>query len=143
MLIGTYEHTVDPKGRVFIPSKWRDDLGERFFVSKGLGSCLIGMSQSAWEAFAGKLAALPMTNVEAQRFSRLIFGNAHDVEMDKQGRILLPQMLRSHANLDKDVAIVGVGNRVEFWDAARWTDYNETMQEEYEALLGKMAELGI
>lgn len=143
MLIGTYNHAADAKGRVFVPSKWRDDLGEAFFLTKGLGKCLLGMPRTSWEALYERLGALPMTNAEAARFTRLILGNAHDVEMDKQGRVLLPPNLRAYAQIERDVAFVGVGSRIEIWDAALWEQYNDSMQEEYEEVLAKMAELGI
>ena len=143
MLIGTYNHSADEKGRVFVPSKWRDDLGEAFYLTKGLGKCLLGMPSSAWDALCQRLAALPMTNAEAAKFSRLILGNAFSAEMDKQGRILLPANLRAYAALERDIAFVGVGGRIEIWDAARWEEYNDQMQDEYEEVLASMAELGI
>ena len=143
MLIGTYNHSADDKGRVFVPSKWRDDLGDAFYLTKGLGKCLLGMPASAWEALCGRLSALPMTNAEAARFSRLILGNAHSAEMDKQGRILLPANLRAYAGLGREIAFVGVGGRIEIWEAARWEEYNDSMQDEYEEVLARMAELGI
>ncbi len=142
MLIGTYNHSADEKGRVFVPSKWRDDLGEAFYLTKGLGKCLLGMPASAWEALCERLAALPMANTEAAKFSRLILGNAYCAEMDKQGRILLPANLRAYAALERDIAFVGVGGRIEIWDAAYWEQYNETMLDD-EEILSRMAELGI
>ena len=142
MLIGTYNHSADEKGRVFVPSKWRDDLGEAFYLTKGLGKCLLGMPVAAWEALCERLAALPMANTEAAKFSRLILGNAYCAEMDKQGRILLPAHLRAYAALERDIAFVGVGGRIEIWDAANWGQYNETMLDD-EEILSRMAELGI
>ncbi len=143
MLIGTYNHSADEKGRVFVPSKWRDDLGEAFYLTKGLGKCLLGMHASAWETLCRRLAELPMTNAEAAKFSRLILGNAFSAEMDKQGRILLPANLRAYAGLEREISFVGVGGRIEIWDAARWEAYNDQMQNEYEEVLARMAELGI
>ena len=143
MLIGEYQHTVDAKGRVFVPSKFRDDLGEKFIVTRGIGNCLFGFSGEEWEKISKKLTSMPLTDVSIQNFLRRLFAGATECEVDKQGRILLPQRLREFAKVDKEVVIIGVMSRIEFWAKDYWEEYNESSQEEFESTLSKLAELGI
>ena len=118
--MGEYNHTIDPKGRVIIPAKFRDSLGEQFVVTQGLDGCLFVYDDIEWRAFEEKLKTLPITNKEARAFVRFFLAGAADVEVDKQGRILLPAVLRDHAKLIKDVVFVGVGSRVEIWSKENW-----------------------
>lgn len=120
MFMGEYNHTIDPKGRVIIPAKFRDSLGEQFVVTQGLDGCLFVYDDIEWRAFEEKLKTLPITNKEARAFVRFFLAGAADVEVDKQGRILLPAVLRDHAKLIKDVVFVGVGSRVEIWSKENW-----------------------
>ena len=120
MFMGEYNHTIDPKGRVIIPAKFRDSLGEQFVVTQGLDGCLFVYDDIEWRAFEEKLKTLPITNKEARAFVRFFLAGAADVEVDKQGRILLPSVLRDHAKLIKDVVFVGVGSRVEIWSKENW-----------------------
>ncbi|MCR4750120.1 MAG: division/cell wall cluster transcriptional repressor MraZ [Lachnospiraceae bacterium] len=120
MFMGEYNHTIDPKGRVIIPAKFRDSLGEQFVVTQGLDGCLFVYDDIEWRAFEEKLKTLPITNKEARSFVRFFLAGAADVEVDKQGRILLPAVLRDHAKLIKDVVFVGVGSRVEIWSKENW-----------------------
>lgn len=120
MFMGEYNHTIDPKGRVIIPAKFRDALGEQFVVTQGLDGCLFVYDDIEWKAFEEKLKTLPITNKEARAFVRFFLAGAADVEVDKQGRILLPAVLRDHAGLNKDVVFVGVGSRVEIWSKKNW-----------------------
>ena len=124
MFISEYNHTIDPKGRLIIPSKFREALGDEFVVSKGMDGCLFVYANEDWNAFEQKLTALPLINKEARKFARFFLAGAAQVEADKQGRILLPASLREFAGLDKDVVLVGVGSRIEIWSREKWEDIN-------------------
>ena len=112
MFMSEYNHTVDAKGRLIIPSKFREILGEEFVISKGMDGCLFVYANEDWKAFEQKLTSLPLINKEARQFARFFLAGAAQVEVDKQGRILLPANLREFAGLDKDVVLVGVGSRI-------------------------------
>ena len=120
MFMSEYNHTVDAKGRLIIPSQFREILGDEFVISKGMDGCLFVYANDDWKAFAEKLTSLPLINKEARQFARFFLAGAAQVEVDKQGRILLPASLRSFANLDKDVVLVGVGSRIEIWDKEKY-----------------------
>ena len=120
MFMSEYNHTVDAKGRLIIPSKFREILGDEFVISKGMDGCLFVYANDDWNAFEQKLTSLPLINKEARQFARFFLAGAAQVEVDKQGRILLPASLRSFANLDKDVVLVGVGSRIEIWDKEKY-----------------------
>ena len=120
MFMGEYNHTIDAKGRLIIPSKFREQLGEEFVLTKGLDGCLSIYPMNEWEAFEEKLRALPLTNKNARTFSRFFVAGATTCELDKQGRILIPQNLRQYAKLQKDLVIVGASNRAEIWDQEKW-----------------------
>lgn len=124
MFMSEYNHTVDAKGRLIIPSKFREILGEEFVVSKGMDGCLFVYANDDWSAFEQKLTSLPLINKEARKFARFFLAGAAQVEVDKQGRILLPASLREFAGLDKDVVLVGVGSRIEIWSREKWEDMN-------------------
>ena len=139
MLIGEFQHNIDAKGRVIIPAKFREDLGERFYITKGLDGCLFVLSQTAWERLQEKVQALPLS--KSRGIQRFFFSGAVDVETDKQGRILIPQNLRDHAGLVKDVTFIGTSTRVEIWDTQRWARFNEELTEE--SIAERMDEMGI
>ena len=120
MFMSEYNHTIDAKGRLIIPSKFRDALGEEFVISKGMDGCLFVYANDDWNAFEQKLTALPLINKEARQFARFFLAGAAQVELDKQGRILVPASLREFAGLDKDVVLVGVGSRIEIWSREKW-----------------------
>ena len=124
MFMGEYNHTLDTKGRLIIPSKFRETLGEKFVVTKGLDGCLFVYAGDDWNAFEQKLTSLPLINKEARQFARFFLAGAATVEVDKQGRILLPAHLREFAGLEKDVVLVGVGSRVEIWSKDKWENMN-------------------
>ena len=126
---GEYSHSIDAKGRLIIPAKFRELLGEQFVVTKGFDGCLFVFAQDGWDQFEEKLQALPMDKPEARMLGRFFIAGAIDAEVDKQGRILLPPVLRNHAGLDKDVMIIGTGSRVEIWDLDRWNKYNSDISE--------------
>lgn len=120
MFMSEYNHTIDAKGRLIIPSKFREVLGEEFVVSKGMDGCLFVYANDDWNAFEQKLTSLPLINKEARQFARFFLAGAAQVELDKQGRILLPAALREFAGLDKDVVLVGVGSRIEIWSKDKY-----------------------
>ncbi len=125
MLIGEYEHSLDVKGRIIMPSKLRQDMGEKFIVTKGLDGCLFAFSQGEWLNFESKLKSLPLSDKNARNFVRFFLSGATECELDKQGRFLLPSNLRVAANLEKEVIIIGVGTRLEIWDKQTWNKCDE------------------
>ena len=141
MFMGEYNHTIDAKGRLIIPSKFRELLGEEFVLTKGLDGCLSIYPMDEWNAFEEKLRALPLTNKNARTFTRFFVAGATNCELDKQGRILLPPVLREYADLQKDVVLVGVLSRVEIWDKGRWLE-NTYDEDEMDDIAEHMAELG-
>ena len=143
MLIGEYTHSLDAKGRVFMPAKFREELGQKFIVSRGIGQCLFVFSEEVWLEFASKLKTIPLTDQKAQIFLRMLFASASECEADKQGRILLPARLREYAHMDKEVVAIGVMSRVELWSREGWEAYNNSANEDYEETLEKLAGLGI
>ena len=120
MFMSEYNHTVDAKGRLIVPSKFREQLGDEFVVTKGMDGCLFVYANDDWNAFEQKLTSLPLINKEARKFARFFLAGAAQVEVDKQGRILLPANLREFASLEKDVVLVGVGSRIEIWSRENW-----------------------
>ncbi len=127
MFMGRYNHTIDPKGRLSIPSKYREILGDEFVVSKGMDDCLYVYANDDWKVFEGKLASLPLMSEEARQFARFFLSGAQAVTVDKQGRILMPQDLRDFAGLEKDVVLAGMGSRIEIWSLERWKANNDSV----------------
>lgn len=142
MLIGEYTHGVDNKNRIIVPSKFREDLGETFVVSKGLDGCLYIHPRSEWMAFQEKLKNLPLSNKDSRTFSRFFFSGANEVTPDKMGRILLPQSLMDYAGVKDEVVSIGMMNRVEVWSKTKWETYS-TMDTDMDEIASKMSELGI
>ena len=143
MFYGEFQHTVDPKGRVIVPSTFREELGEKFILTKGLDDCLFVYSMTEWSNLEAKLKTLPLSNKDARAFVRFFFSGATECEVDKQGRILIPQNLRSYAGLEKDIYIIGVSTRVEVWDKAKWETYNGDESLNPDSIAEKMSMLGI
>ena len=123
MLIGEYEHSLDAKGRLIMPAKIREDIGEKFIVTKGLDGCLFGFSQNEWNNFEEKLKTLPLTNKNARDFVRFFLSGATICEFDKQGRLNISQPLIKYADLKKECIIIGVNDRLEIWSKDRWEDF--------------------
>ena len=142
MFLGEFQHTIDTKGRVSLPAKFRDGLGEKFYVTKGLEECLFIFSEAEWTTFSDRLKQLSLAKKEARAFVRFFFGGAAELECDKQGRMLLPAPLREYAGCKKDAVIVGVGSRIEVWDQERWTNYNDGMIPEVTEIAEQLVELG-
>lgn len=128
MLIGEYQHNIDLKGRVAVPAKFRDDLGENFYITKGLDNCLFVLPKEDWNRLIEKIKALPIS--KARGLQRFFFSGAAEVMPDKQGRILIPTKLREYANLDKEVTFIGTSSRVEIWNSAKWADFNDKLTQE-------------
>ena len=143
MLIGEYEHSLDTKGRLILPAKIREDMGETFIITKGLDGCLFGFSQTEWANFEEKLKTLPLTNKNARDFVRFFLSGATECEMDKQGRFLIVANLREYANLEKDAVIIGVGTRIEIWNKDKWKAYNSEENLSADQIAENMANLGM
>lgn len=142
VFMGQYNHSIDAKGRVIIPAKFRDKLGNSFVVTKGLDECLYGYADEEWKAFEEKLGALPITNQNARKFARFLLAGAAECELDKQGRILLPAVLREYAGLDKDVVLVGTASRIEIWSKERWDKVNSEYENDIDEIAANMDSLG-
>ena len=143
MLIGEYEHSLDVKGRLIMPAKLREDMGEKFIITKGLDGCLFGFSQTEWSNFEEKLKTLPLTNKNARDFVRFFLSGAIECEIDKQGRFLISSNLREYANMEKDVVIIGVGTRLEIWNRNKWKAYNSDENISADEIAENMTMLGI
>lgn len=141
MFMGEYNHTLDAKGRLIVPSKFREVLGDGFVVTKGMDGCLFVFANSEWLSFAEKLHTLPMIDKEARQFTRFFLAGAAEVEVDKQGRILIPAVLREFADITKDAVLIGVGSRIEIWSKERWE--GTVTYQDMEDISKHMIELGI
>lgn len=142
MLLGEYFHNIDAKGRIILPSKFRSELGERFIVTKGFDGCLYGYSVEEWQNIEEKIKTLPqVTGKDVRNFTRFFFSNAIECEIDTQGRILISSSLREFAELKKEIAIIGVSSRIEFWSKEKWQKYNQDL--DADDIAEKMTYLGI
>ena len=142
MFVGEYNHTIDPKGRLIIPAKFREALGDEFVVTKGLDGCLFVYANTEWNNFEEKLRTLPLTNKNARQFTRFFLAGAAACEVDKQGRILIPQVLREFAKLEKDVVLVGVASRIEIWSKEVWEESISTYDTDMDEVAENMENLG-
>ena len=142
MFMGEYNHTIDAKGRLIVPAKFREILGDNFIVTKGLDGCLFVYPNDEWTRFEEKLKSLPLTNKNARQFTRFFLAGAAACEVDKQGRILLPQVLREFASLEKDVVLVGVASRIEIWSRERWDESMNTYDGDMDVVAENMESLG-
>lgn len=131
MFMGEYQHTIDEKGRLTIPSKFREALSPAFVITRGLDQCLFVYPMDEWKVLEQKLKALPMMKAEARAFSRLFFSGATECELDKQGRVNIPSSLTEHAKLLKDCVVLGVSNKVEIWSKEVWTSYFQASEESF------------
>lgn len=123
MFVGEYQHTIDQKGRVIIPAKFREGLGDHFMITRGLDQCIFVYPLEEWRQIEAKLKSLPFTRADARAFTRFFFSGAMECELDKQGRVTLPANLREYAHLTKECVLIGVSNRVEIWSKAVWEEY--------------------
>ncbi|MFW6238104.1 MAG: division/cell wall cluster transcriptional repressor MraZ [Halanaerobiales bacterium] len=143
MLMGEYQHNMDSKGRVIIPAKFREELGDKFVATRGLDSCLFVYPMQEWSILEEKLASLPLTSKDARTFSRFFFSGATECKLDKQGRMSIPVNLRDYASLKKELVIIGLSSRIELWAKENWNQYMESAEESSEDIAAAMEELGI
>jgi MraZ protein len=124
MFMGEHSHSIDAKGRLILPAKFRDELGSSFIVTRGLEGCLSVYTMEAWQNFAQAMQKFTTSKGNVRAFKRFVFGSAAEVEFDRQGRILIPANLREYAKLEKDVIVLGTGDKVEIWSKAVFEEYN-------------------
>lgn len=143
MFIGEFSHNLDSKGRVAVPVKFRGKLGVGVIITRGLDHCLFVFTTTEWETLAQKLINLPLSQANSRAFVRLMLSGAVDVEVDKQGRILVPDYLREYAGLKKQVVVAGLYNRIEIWDSESWKQYKAKTESQSDEIAEKLSELGI
>lgn len=143
MFTGEYFHTFDSKGRVIIPAKFREELGESFFLGKGFDNCLFVYPNSEWEVFLDELKKLSVLSNEQRKFTRKLLSGFIECSMDKQGRILLPPNLREYSRLKDEAVVIGVLNRIEIWNREDWDEYSDDENMDFEDMAEKMTELGL
>ncbi|OGW75435.1 MAG: cell division/cell wall cluster transcriptional repressor MraZ [Omnitrophica bacterium RBG_13_46_9] len=145
MFYGEYEHTLDKKGRIIIPSKFREtskeNYVEKFFITRGLDVCLFMFPEEEWKSQEVRFKNLSFTKREARKFNRLFFSGTVEVIPDKQGRILIPAYLKNYADIKKEIMIIGVSNRIEIWSKNRWEDFYKTSKESFEDIAEKLVDL--
>jgi MraZ protein len=143
MLLGEYKHNLDTKGRMAMPAKFREKLTVGAIITRGIDGCLFVFAHAEWEELAKKLVALPMAQANSRAFVRLMLAGATDVELDSQGRILIPDYLRKYAGLKKEVVVAGLMNRIEIWDGEAWQAYKTKTEASSEQIAEQLGELGI
>lgn len=143
MFIGEYSHNLDDKGRLAIPVKFRNQLKTGAVVTRGLDNCLFLYTKTEWQKLATKLAALPISQANSRAFSRLMLAGAMDIEVDKQGRVILPEYLRKFASLKKELVLAGLYNRIEIWDSVNWETYKGQTEAQSGNIAERMGELGV
>ncbi len=140
MFMGEFQHSIDEKGRIIIPAKFRELLGTSFIVTRGLDHCLFVYPMEEWSLLEQKLKSLPLMKADARAFSRFFFSGATEVEWDKQGRINLPGNLRQYAKLEKECVIIGVSNRVEIWSKETWSEYYDHSEQSFNEIAEKLVD---
>ncbi|MDI3538168.1 MAG: transcriptional regulator MraZ [Bacillota bacterium] len=143
MFMGEYRHALDGKGRLFIPARLREELGERFIMTRGLDRCLFVYPLAEWATLERKLKELPFTRSDARAFVRFFFAGATECSLDNQGRVLIPANLRSYAGIERDAVIIGVSTRLEIWSQEEWDNYSATVRDNFAEFAEKMVDLGI
>jgi len=139
MFLGRFEHSLDTKGRVAVPARFRDKLSGELIVTRGNDRCLYLFTADSWEPLAEKLNALPTGDADARNLRRAVFSAAEPVELDKQGRMMLPDHLRQYAGLQSNVAIIGVGNYIEIWDVQAWNAIDSNIEENVDVISSHLA----
>ncbi|MBM7565698.1 MraZ protein [Paenibacillus sacheonensis] len=140
MFMGEYQHSIDDKGRIIIPAKFREQLGDQFVITRGLDNCLFVYPLSEWSQLEQKLKSLPMMKSDARAFSRFFFSGATECELDKQGRVNLPNTLCEYAKLERDCIVLGVSNRVEIWSKPIWEGYFKQSEETFNEIAEKLVD---
>ena len=143
MLIGEHKHTLDPKKRLSLPSKFRKELGKTVVITKGLDSCLFVYSIKEWKKFSDKLGELSMGQGDSRAFSRYFLGGAVETDIDSAGRILIPDFLKDVAQLENKVVVAGLGTRVELWDEERWSKYQQELEKKADVVAEKLGDIGM
>ncbi len=143
MFMGEYQHNIDTKGRMIVPAKFRDGLGESFVLTRGLDQCLFAYPQEEWKILEEKLKKLPLTKKDARSFTRFFFSGAVECEVDKQGRINIPQPLRKYSKLEKECVVIGVSNRIEVWAQEIWEDYFTESEESFAEIAENLMDFDI
>ncbi len=143
MLIGEYKHTLDPKKRLSLPSKWRKELGRELVITRGLDNCLFVYPLPEWQKITEKIGQLPLGQADTRSFNRFFLSGAVEVEVDSVGRILVPDFLKDFATLTTNVVIAGIYNRIEIWDEEKWTEYKRKIEAQADALAEKLGEIGV
>ena len=142
MFMGEFQHNIDAKGRLIVPSKLREQLGEKFVVTRGMDGCLFGYTLPEWNQLKTKLNEMPLSKKDARAFVRFFYSAATECEIDKQGRINIPVSLRNHASLEKECVIIGVANRIEIWDQARWNEFTKETEDSFDDIAETMVDFG-
>ncbi|WP_226037977.1 division/cell wall cluster transcriptional repressor MraZ [Aquibacillus saliphilus] len=143
MFMGEFQHSIDTKGRIIVPAKFREGLGDMFVLTRGLDQCLFAYPMNEWRILEDKLKKLPLTKKDARAFTRFFFSGAVECEVDKQGRINIPAPLRKYATLDKECVVIGVSNRIEFWSNNQWETYVEESEESFAEIAENMMDFDI
>jgi len=143
VFMGEYQHSIDIKGRLIIPSKLRDGLGDTFVITRGLENCLFVYPTQEWEQLELKLKELPFTKKDVRAFTRFLLSGAVEAEIDKQGRVLVPSNLREFASISKECVIIGVSSRVEIWSKEKWNEYYEAADASFEEIAETIVDLNI
>ncbi len=143
MFIGEYTYSIDDKKRLAIPGKFRQTLGKKAIITRGLDNCLFLYPAREWEKLAKKLSQLPLSQADARGFARIMLAGAMEVNLDRLGRILIPDYLKKYASLQKKVVIAGLYNRIEIWDEKNWTFYKQKMEKEAGDIAERLKELGV
>ncbi len=143
MFIGEYHYTIDDKARLAVPVKFRDDFNKGAVVTRGIDTCLFLYPKKEWEVLAQKLAQLPLAQAKTRAFSRLMLAGAMDVDLDKQGRIILPDYLRQYAQVNKKAVVAGLYNRLEIWDEKRWEEYKSKTEGDSPEIAEALSGLGV
>ena len=143
MLIGEYKHTLDPKKRLSLPSKWRKELGKKLVITRGLDNCLFVYPLKEWQKISEKIGQLPLGQADTRSFNRFFLSGAVEVEVDSVGRILVPDFLKEFAKLQSSVTLAGIHDRVEIWDEKQWSKYKNSIEQNADSLAEKLGEIGV
>jgi len=143
MFIGEYQHSIDVKKRLALPAKFRKELGKKLVVTRGLDNCLVVYTSQAWKSVMEELKKLSTAKAESRKFTRAILGGAVEADLDKLGRILIPDYLKDYAGLKKDVTVCGLSNKLEIWDSERWEEYRKKAEADIDKVAENLPDLGI
>ncbi|MCD6518414.1 MAG: division/cell wall cluster transcriptional repressor MraZ [Anaerolineae bacterium] len=143
MFLGEYSHTLDAKGRLTIPARFRSELESGLIITRGYEPCLVIYPRDEWAALAARVAQLPLTNPMTRAYSRLLFGGAHEASLDKMGRVLIPIFLREHAGIKEEAIVVGVNTYIEVWSPERWQETFARDSRNLDAILAEVAKMGV